>query len=77
MKTTREVTGESSTTITRVNTFGREEKVSLEPRFGKLERSSREQLDEEGEEGDHDPSMFSLSGSMSSEFLESQQQHSS
>ena len=75
MKTTREVTGESSTAITRVNTFGPEEKVSLAPRFGKLERSSRDQLDEEGEEGEHDPSMFSLSGSMSSEFLESQQQH--
>lgn len=72
-KTARIVTGEGAI-ITRVSTF-REEKVSLAPRFGKLERSTRDQLDKEGEEGQHDPGMFSLSGSMSSEFLESQQQH--
>lgn len=77
--TTRVVTGGSITNtpitnLSSIGLFGQEEKVSLAPRFGKLETNSRDDLDQaqEGQELGN-PSMFSLSGSMSSEFIESQQ----
>ena len=68
---------------TNIRTFVREEKVSLVPRFGRLESSGNRQ-DEKVGDGEEEqpephlkdnPSLFSLSGSMSSEFLEHQQHH--
>lgn len=77
--TRRVLTGESIThtpitNISSIRARGREEQVSLAPRFGKLETKSRDDFDQaQGEQELGNPSMFSLSGSMSSEFLESQQ----
>lgn len=62
------------TNISSIRAYGQEERVSLAPRFGKLESRSRD--DSEQAQGEHElgnSSMFSLSGSMSSEFLEGQQ----
>ena len=70
----RVVTGD--TNVGRVSSFGHEEKVSLAPRFEKLKTSNRDEPDEQGNEEENDLgslSMFSISGSMSSEFLENQQ----
>ena len=62
------------TNISSIRAYGQEERVSLAPRFGKLESRSRDDSEQaQGEQELGNSSMFSLSGSMSSEFLESQQ----
>lgn len=71
----------NTTRISSISTFAREEKVSLVPRFGRLESSGNRQDEKvgDGEEPElrlqDNSSLFSLTGSMSSEFLEHQQHH--
>ena len=76
---TRFVTNESRAESSSNGTSAFEEKVSLAPRLGRLESSEGDRRNETVGEADHNlqdhSSLFSLSGSMSSEFLEHQQQH--
>jgi hypothetical protein len=66
-----------------ISAFVREEKVSLAPRFGRLESSGNRQGEKvgDGEESESErhlqdnSNLLCLSGSMSSEFLEHQQHH--